>query len=76
MSHEGISAFDNRNPEQERRDERDYYEEKARKQLHKEGGIGHWATNEQFWELQRKINTRAQELKERDYLEKLKRKYE
>ena len=76
MSHEGIRAFDHRTDEEINRDKKQRYYEKASRQLYDEGEIGFCGTRDDFWRKERKINSRARELQERDEYQRLKKKYE
>ena len=61
--------------EKERKDEWQNYQDRASRQLYKEGKIGLCGTDEDFRKQNREINTRAVEIKEREQYEKLKQKY-
>jgi len=60
MSHEGMRGEGNET------DKKNLYNNEARKQLYNEGKLGLWGTTDEFWEQQRKINSRANELEEKD----------
>ena len=82
MSHQELRDYDNRTDEERETSIRNFYREKARKQLGDEKRlvnyelpIGTIKRESLFWENERVINQRASELRERDLLKKLKDKY-
>jgi hypothetical protein len=61
--------------EERRKDEWRDLQNKARRQLHEEGKIEFCGTDEDFRKQDREINTRADDIKEREQYEKLKQKF-